>query len=211
MKDKINFAWLVIGLTSGIIIYNRFAYIRKYQDIIIPVVITLFFAAFVTLLADWLKRKHELFRVQYKAYEDANLYLNDFDKEFRIQRLILTAIPQQYMISSEISEKGWTHYVKMQDSISKLISSIVTLKGLFKSQAVKKCIAQFEQKLDELDKISSDFIAVRQTESNKAITDPDAYIKIIIQKNNEIEQSFKYVKDVFLMLEMAIFKEMKIR
>jgi len=184
---------------------------KKYQDLIIPVVITIFFAAFVYLLAIGLQKRHEIFRFKYEAYKDANLQLAEFDKELRTQRLIFANFPYSHPFLSEIFEIIWTNYEKIVDSHSKLISSFNTLEGLFFSQEVKKYLAQFEKKFSELAKLLEDFALMKETELKIADSDIKTYTNMIMEKNSEINKICATIRSEFLNLTKAIFKEIKIK
>jgi len=210
MKDKRSFAWFVVGLTIGIMGIFGFGYIKEYQNIILPLVITSFFAAFVFLLAIFLQKRQEIFRLEYKAHENANLHLAVFDKDFRTYRMLLTAFPFTLPPPPEFQKIGFDYYEKTTDSLSKLISSINALKGFFSSKEFKKIIAQIDENLNELGLKAVGFQKIWQTEYPKTNNDFKPYSEKITKINIEIDNILINVKRKFFNLQEPIFKEMKI-
>ena len=211
MKDKISYAWFVIGLTIGIMVIFGLDYIKKYQNLIMPLAITAFFTAIVYLLAISLQTRHEIFRLKFKTYDNVNLQLAMFDRDFRTQRMLLTAFPFSLPPSPDILKIGWDNYEKMTDSLSKLISSIITLKGFFLSKEFKKYMAQIEEKLNELTIKALSFQKIWQTEYPKTTKDFKSYSNKISKVNLEIENICAILKREFISLQEAIFKEMNIK
>ena len=207
MKYLKYLAFIGVGLSVGILIRRP---ITKYISQLTPWAIALIFAVIFSLLSIRLKKKYELFRVQYRAYENANLYLTEFDKNFRAQRIIFTQYPFSLPPPPEILRIGWDYNEKITDSLSKMASSFITLKGFFSSREFKKSLGHLEKNWNELIDKSFVFQKIWQTEYPQNSNGIEAYKEKIIKSNLEIEQTCKDVISAFENLRTAIFKEMKI-